>query len=171
MTKITCEICQDLIPLVQDGIASADSEAAVREHLKYCEECKRLYDGEIPPESDAEKIYRSIQKKMRGFFSMILMMGIFIGLSITEGADVFYNILLMPVIGAIGYYLFRWRAKYKIPVFLFIIFFALNVLGLAWGGEVMDIFTILMYSLIYVAFVLVGIIIAGLLHFAFRKED
>ena len=29
MIQITCEICMDLIPLVQDGVAAADSISAV----------------------------------------------------------------------------------------------------------------------------------------------
>ena len=29
MIQITCEICKDLIPLVQDGVASGDSASAV----------------------------------------------------------------------------------------------------------------------------------------------
>lgn len=28
MIQITCEICKDLIPLVQDGVASGDSASA-----------------------------------------------------------------------------------------------------------------------------------------------
>ena len=29
---ISCEVCRDLMPLVRDGVASADSEALVRVH-------------------------------------------------------------------------------------------------------------------------------------------
>ena len=30
MTELTCDICRDLIPLVVDGVASEESEAAVK---------------------------------------------------------------------------------------------------------------------------------------------
>ena len=35
--KITCDMCLDLMPLVLDGLASEDSEKAVREHIAGCE--------------------------------------------------------------------------------------------------------------------------------------
>ncbi len=44
MTKITCDICMDLMPLVQDGVASEDSENAVKKHISECESCKKIYD-------------------------------------------------------------------------------------------------------------------------------
>lgn len=31
MIQITCEICMDLIPLVQDGVAAGDSVSAVEQ--------------------------------------------------------------------------------------------------------------------------------------------
>ena len=33
MNKITCDMCIDLMPLVQDGVASEDSRNAVLQHL------------------------------------------------------------------------------------------------------------------------------------------
>ena len=39
MTKITCEICMDLMPLVQDRLASPDSVDAVQHHLEQCPAC------------------------------------------------------------------------------------------------------------------------------------
>lgn len=35
-TKIPCAVCRDLIPLVQDGVASPESEALVKAHLQTC---------------------------------------------------------------------------------------------------------------------------------------
>ena len=32
-TEIPCAVCRDLIPLVQDGVASPESEALVKAHL------------------------------------------------------------------------------------------------------------------------------------------
>lgn len=42
--KYDCEMIQDLIPLVKDGIASEKSEAAVSQHIKDCAVCKRVFD-------------------------------------------------------------------------------------------------------------------------------
>ena len=35
-TEIPCAVCRDLIPLVQDGVASPESEALVKAHLPPC---------------------------------------------------------------------------------------------------------------------------------------
>ena len=42
MNEITCDVCMDLIPLVQDGVASQDSVLAVENHIKNCF-CKHIY--------------------------------------------------------------------------------------------------------------------------------
>lgn len=34
--KISCAVCRDLLPLVQDGVASEESAALVRRHLEGC---------------------------------------------------------------------------------------------------------------------------------------
>ena len=35
-TKISCAVCRDLMPLVQDGVASPESEALVQAHMAVC---------------------------------------------------------------------------------------------------------------------------------------
>ena len=40
----SCEIIRDLLPLYHDEICSDDSKQVVEEHLKTCEECKRIDD-------------------------------------------------------------------------------------------------------------------------------
>ena len=47
MTELTCDICRDLIPLVVDGVASEESEAAVKEHVAVCAECRDMYQNEL----------------------------------------------------------------------------------------------------------------------------
>ena len=44
-TKIPCAVCRDLIPLVQDGVASPESEALVKAHLQTCPECRTLWQA------------------------------------------------------------------------------------------------------------------------------
>ncbi len=41
--KFTCDVVTDLYPLYKDGLASADSREAIKEHLKECEECRNFY--------------------------------------------------------------------------------------------------------------------------------
>lgn len=53
-TEIPCAVCRDLIPLVQDGVASPESEALVKAHLQACPHpmmpacCKRSAINTIP---------------------------------------------------------------------------------------------------------------------------
>ncbi|MCM1330008.1 MAG: zf-HC2 domain-containing protein [Ruminococcus sp.] len=39
-----CEIIRDLLPLCADGVASAETAAAVEEHLAGCAECGKIYE-------------------------------------------------------------------------------------------------------------------------------
>lgn len=171
MIKITCDICIDLMPLVQDGVASEDSSKAVEEHLKICPVCRSMFEGNIPTPSDSSQILKKIQQKTRVFMAMVLMFGVFFGLSLTASSELFLNSLIMPVIGCIGYYLFRWKSLSITPALILITHLITNTFGLVRGSEHLDIATLLMWSALYSVFSILGSIIAGLIHFAFRKED
>lgn len=169
MNEITCEMCMDLMPLVHDSVASRDSIDAVQRHIQACPECKALFEGECPEPANRDQLQKKIQKEARVFSSMVLMFGIFYGLMLTAGSGLFLNILIMPMIGAIGYYLFRWKALYKIPILLLVTHFATNALGL--GEEYLHLASLLMWTGLYCLFALVGTAIAALLHFALKKEE
>ena len=174
MNKISCDICKDLLPLVKDGIASEDSVQAVKEHLKECETCRNLYENEMTETkeipSDLEQELGKLKRRIQIFSAMLLMFGVLFGLSLTASEEMFYNSLIMPVIGALGYVIFRWQAVYQIPLLLLVMQSLINFLGLARGMEYMPFVAILMWVGIYTIFVEIGILVAGLLHFAFRKE-
>ncbi len=42
--EITCNIAMDLVDIYSSGVASEDTESAVREHLKTCRDCRKFYD-------------------------------------------------------------------------------------------------------------------------------
>ena len=168
VTQFSCDMCMDLMPLVKDGVASRDSRNAVLEHINTCPNCKALFEGEIPAPGREKATMEKLGRKIRMFFAMVMMFGIFYGMMLTAGSGLFYNVIIMPVIGGIGYYLFRWRGLYLIPGLLFITHLATNALGL--GGEVLDFVTLTLWTGIYCCVALVGFVIAALLHFAFRKE-
>lgn len=173
MNKISCDICMDLIPLVKDGIASEDSKKAVEEHIEACETCRKLY-GEEPLELsrnvDLERELGKLKRRIQTFSTVLMMFGVFFGLSLTASEEMFYNSLVMPVIGALGYVIFRWKAVYLVPVLLLVMQCLFNFFGMARGMEYMLFMEILMWISIYTIFVELGVVIAGLLHFAFRKE-
>ena len=173
MNKITCEICKDLLPLVKDGIASEDSRLAVEEHVKECDSCKVMYDNAAQEPSvnpDMEFEIGKIKKRLQTFSAMLLMFGVFFGLSLTSSEEMFYNSLIMPVIGCLGYVLFRWKALHQIPILLLVILLFINGFGMIRGMEVMPVMQVIMWVAIYSVFVVLGILATGLLHFAFQKE-
>ena len=92
---------------------------------------------------------------------------IFLGFGWTGGDNLMYNSLIMPIVGIFGYYVFKWKAVYKVPVLLLIIdlaVFALQLVEIGFADT-------LMWTMLYAIFVLVGVAIAFLLHYALRKED
>lgn len=169
MHKISCEICRDLMPLVRDGVALQDSREAVLQHLKECPECKAVFDRGPSQVQGGEQVFQRVMRKLQIFAGMLLMFGILYGLSLTAGSDLFYNVILMPLIGGVGYYLFRWKALYRLPLLLTGTHFISNLAGM--GNEYLDAYSLLLWSFLYSLFACLGVIIAALLHFVFRKED
>ena len=168
MNKISCEMCMDLMPLVHDGVASSDSAEAVKNHIASCPQCRSLFEGQLPEPSNRELLLKKLHSEAKTFCAMVLMFGIFYGMMLTAGCGLFYNILIMPAIGAIGYYLFRRKALYTIPGLLFLTHIITNTLGL--GEEYLAPLALLFWTGLYCLFALLGTAIAALLHFALKKE-
>ena len=170
MNEITCDICMDLIPLVQDGVASQDSVFAVENHIKNCPKCGAIFEGQMPIRDDGKEVLKKIKKKAQVFTGMLMMFGILFGLSLTATSELFLNSLIMPILGFVGYYLFQWKAAYIVPCVLLVTHIVINSFGIVRGIERLDVLTLLFWNVLYSFFAILGIIIAGLLHFAFRKE-
>ena len=174
MNEITCDMCMDLLPLVKDGIASEDSREAVEQHICGCDTCKSVFeeyrDNNAPAPVQTEEAFKKVMHKMKYFMNIILVFGIFFGLSLTAGEDMFYNSVLMPVIGTLGYLLFQWNAILMVSALMLMTGLLSRLLAFLRGVEYLDIASSLMFTLIYSGFVAVGVVIAGLLHYAFRKE-
>ena len=170
MNEITCGVCMDLIPLVKDGIAGEESRQAVEQHVKTCGACRALYGGEAPSAPDAEKAFQKLRRQIRAFLAAVMMFGIFFGLGLTAENGMFYNSLIMPVIGALGYFIFRWRALYAVPALLLASHGLMNFLGMVRGLEHLDGYSLVMWTALYSIFAALGVLIAGLLCYAFRRE-
>lgn len=170
MNEISCDICMDLMPLVQDGIASEDSRKAVEEHVKNCESCAAFYKRETAPSVDSQKLWKTVRRRVRIFFAALLLFGIFFGLSLTASQELFYNSLIMPLVGVVGYVVFRWHALYVVPGLMLVTNCLSALLGMLRGVKYLDLASGVMWVAIYSIFVAIGIVIAGLLHFAFRRE-
>lgn len=173
--KITCGLCRDLIPLVKDGVASSDSEAAVFGHTAECSECALLFDGKTTEEAKPTKpthglrVLKSAKRYFTAVYMAVMLLGLYVGLSLTAGADMFFNTLIMPIAGVLGYLTFRLRSLYIVPALLLVINVIANGLGLF--AERLDALSVVNWTFIYSLFALAGIIIAMLLRFAFGGKN
>ena len=182
MVKAECNIVRDLLPLYAEDMVSPETAQYVEAHLAECAECKKELDSlkngvdlanienkSVVNTKDA-KSFKTIMKRLnRQFYSIAyaaLIFLIFLGFGWTGGENLMYNSLIMPVVGIFGYYVFRWKAIYKVPILLLII----DTFVCLFKLVDLDLYSAFLWTLIYSIFVFVGIAIAFLLHFAFRKE-
>ena len=180
--KTECSVVRDLLPLYIEDMVSAETAQYVNEHLKKCDECQaelaNLKEGvelsietRVASKSDGAKPFKKMMKRMnRQFYSIAyaaIIFLIFLGFGWTAGDNLMYNSLIMPIVGIFGYFVFKWKAIYKLPVLLLIIdlaVFAFQLVEIGFADT-------LMWTVLYAIFVFVGVAIAFLLHYAFKKED
>ncbi|WFB59800.1 zf-HC2 domain-containing protein [Paenibacillus sp. BR1-192] len=177
-STIHCDICLDLIPLVRDGVASDGSVAAVMEHMADCQACRLEY-GELAhvsePVPNDGKILHSIRKHLMLSALAFLGTGAMLGISLTNSFGMFYNLLIMPLIGGLSYIVLR-RKWYMAPLGIFTLSYVWQFVhslfegALAEGWRFAVIAAPLLFSIIYGCLAAIGILIASLLHYAFRKE-
>ncbi len=180
--KNECKIVSDLLPLYIEDMVNAETSEFIKEHLEKCESCnkdleslkngedlKELFNEEKEKPEDI-KPFKKIMKKMNlqvhSISYLLIVFFIFFGFLSMDSANVFYNSLIMPIVGAFGYIIFRLKAFYKLPVLLLVINFLASLFNLV-EVEFIDIF---FWTGIFTIFVFIGIIIAFLIHFALRKE-
>lgn len=180
--KTECSLVQDLLPLFAEDMVREETARYLREHLSQCPHCRAEYDAMkadtslLFPESacdladEQEKTFTRLLKKLNRWYHyfacLLILLLLCLGFSWTGGENLMYNSLLMPVVGVFGYTVFRWKALYKIPLLLLVVELFLYVFGLIEG----HLPSAFLWTALYSLFVLVGIIITFLLHFAFRKE-
>lgn len=173
--KVTCDVILDLIPLVKDGVASEDSTNLVQQHIQECQSCQEEYDlFEIPsvtePSLKDEKIISAIKRSIFATQLSILFIGAIFGIMLTNSMEMFYNFLIMPIIGAISFFIFK-RKAYLALIAIFFLSFTWQLASKMILGELAPVaftssFT---YSIIYTILVGLGVVIAFLLKFAFQK--
>lgn len=180
--KTECSVVRDLLPLYVEDMVNPETAQFVKSHLADCPECQaeldRLKEGEgltaiekkATANMEAAKPFKRIMKRMNRQFYMLayslIIFFIFLGFGWTGGENLMYNSLIMPVVGIFGYYVFRWKAIYKVPILLLII----DTFVCLFKLVDLDLYSAFLWTMIYSIFVFVGIAIAFLLHFAFRKE-
>ncbi|MDF2673379.1 MAG: hypothetical protein K0R09_1644 [Clostridiales bacterium] len=176
MLNISCNIILDLIPLVKDGVASIDSTNLVNEHVKSCESCKAEFDSfeniciETPSIKD-EKIIFDIKRSIFITQVIILISGAIVGVALSNSMNMFYNFIIMPITGAISFITFN-RKCYLAVIAVFILSFTWISVGeiISGGFRWTALYGGLFFSLIYALLIGIGVVIAILLKFAFKKE-
>lgn len=173
MNKISCDICMDLIPLVNDQVASQESGKAVLAHIKDCESCRGFSEtGQMDKEEmNDNRLLLKIRKQLYLAGVIAIIIGAILGTALTDGIGLFYNILIMPIIGVIGYLLLR-KKSYYVPLILFAfiyvwLFIKYLVEGIAFSGAMIMPFY---WAFIYTGLCALGLVIGFLLKIAFGKE-
>ena len=180
--KMDCFVVHDLLPLYVEDMVSSQTAECIRQHLAECPECRDSYNGyldsgkldvwEVPAETlqaegkPFQKIMRRLNRQMYNLSYGLIIFFVLWGFSLTGGEDLMYNSVIMPIVGLFGYYVFRWKALYKMPILLFVI----NLVAYFLQFAPIDFISVFPWTAIYSIFVIVGVVIAFLLHFAFRKE-
>lgn len=174
---ISCKIIGDLLPLVQDGVASEESEALVRAHCASCPHCRALWEGkeavpcaETPSAAgftarEEQALLRRVRQRAYLPLSALLVLGACVGVGLSGTMGQFYNLALMPLVGVCGYALFRWRGCLLAPAAVL----ALSLLT-AFLPQSGPLSSPLLYGLLYAVLVLAGELAAGLLHYAVKGE-
>lgn len=182
MFKISCDTCLDLMPLVKDGVASKDSENLVKEHISQCENCRKIYDEEMSepmPKMNEKKIVKKIKRSGLFFIITVILLGISMGMIITDSMNMFYNALIMPAIGCFGYLILMKKA-YIAPMVVFISSFIfdfinswLDINSRAGLFEKISVSTMngFFYAFIYTFFCLIGVAIGFCFSYALRKDE
>ena len=180
--KLDCYVVRDLLPLYVENMVSEQTAEYIKQHLSACPDCQNEYDSfkdtgkldvlEVSADllqaeaNPFRKIMRKLNRQMYGLSYGLIIFFILWGFLLTSGEELMYNSVIMPIVGLFGYYVFRWKALYKMPILLFL----LNLLAYCLHFAEIDFISVFPWTAIYSIFVILGVLIAFLLHFAFRKE-
>lgn len=106
-TEIPCAVCRDLIPLVQDGVASPESEALVKAHLAACPACRALWQGTddpaMPEQSapDDGKILQRLRRRYSMHLLLLAFAGSAAGIALGYTGRSNWVILLLPLVWSV----------------------------------------------------------------------
>ena len=105
--KIPCAVCRDLMPLVQDGVASPESEALVKAHLAACPACRALRQGTVAPDvpelpaPDDGKILQKLRRRYSTHLLLLAFVGIAAGVALGYTGSANWVILFLPLVWSI----------------------------------------------------------------------
>ncbi len=174
--KIPCGTILDLIPLVKDGVASKESVQLVQDHIQTCDRCRIDYEAfeNLVQESFSikdEKILAAIKRSLYISHIILLLVGAIVGVALSNSMGMFYNLMIMPIIGGVSFITLK-RKWFIAPSVIFLLAIIWQTLaGFINYGSLRDAFYDGIYfSIIYTILSGLGVVIAILLKFAFKKE-
>lgn len=157
--KMNCNIIQDLIPLVNDGVASQDSEQLVLEHCQECEECSSLLDNK--PLVNETQLNKKWKKKIRITILGMMVLVMMIACSFSGTMYQFQNFILMPTIGILSYGILKNKIYY-VYILISLIQCFMSILSPDYH------WSLLLYIPVYWFLLSVGIAIYLCFHYAFK---
>ena len=175
--NINCNVILDLIPLVKDGVASNESAFLVNEHVKHCASCKTDLDAfetiKIEPLNlKDKKIIFDIKRSVYISQIVILALGAVLGIALSSSMGMFYNFIIMPIIGGVSLILFKNKWVVVALAIFVVTYLWQTVLVMAENGLSLTGLTVgLYFSTVYAFLVVLGTVIARLLRFAFEKGE
>lgn len=173
LPEISCEVCMDLIPLVQDDVASEDSAALVKQHIANCPACSAAMGQPVQVDEDGSRILIRIKRKFSWWLLLLILVGVIAGMLLQFNEMFAYNLIIMPFLGA-AVYLWGQQRWYTMPLVLFAggflwQIFSLNFTGFADSfADSVALAGFIGFS--YGALALLGTAVAALLRYAFAKE-
>ena len=119
--EISCEICQDLIPLVKDDIASDDTKNAVYNHIQNCKVCQSYMGQETQSETISDnKLIRSIKMIILCWTAIVCLISMFIACGLPKTPhSIAIMVVALPALSAFAC-IFLNKKWIVIPVCVFI---------------------------------------------------
>lgn len=181
LVPISCGVCRDLAPLVQDGIASEDSAALVHAHLAGCPACRSQFPGlwaeagQAPPAPpagpDDARVLRRLRRRVNLWLLAFLAAGMLLGTALLYSQrHGLLLILLFPLLGGVSYW-FAPRLWQWVPAAVALltgynqITSALANPGDSWREILFD---TALVSAVMAVLCLIGVLAAALLRYAFK---
>lgn len=176
--RIDCEVCADLFPLVEDGVACEQSREAVKKHLAECEMCRERYGNALlaaqpvsgqEQEKDDARIVSTVRERVSGWLLAAMMISLLLGILLTtaSGAEPWPMVLIFPAICA-GVYLRGGRLWKWVPPAAMGLWVTATLL--MSGGRLMDIPLAFVLGVIPLGLSYIGALAAALLKYAVKGE-
>ncbi len=107
--NLSCEIIEDLLPSYIDGLTSAVTDSAVRDHISHCDRCKLILENMKEPYNE-EKIFREKKeidflKKTRKRNIRVIASGFIIFILIAVITIALSHILLEMILVLLWFYI------------------------------------------------------------------